>query len=327
MAVCSVIFGERPVPIDPKFFEDYPLYRKMKAELPADPRKLDGRGVHPPIVMHCGRCKSRQTFRPRDCYADGFRQTQQFRIATVAAEKAQLDSFMTCSESEAKRRAEAAAEACYTLGGQILPVRYTCAACDDFCYVFVYRVTDDGKSIEKTGQYPPWSIAVPASVEQALGEHAGSFKKGRICESQGYGIAAFAYYRRIVEEVIAGLLDDIEGVIGDTHDRAEYRRALDNVKGSQSAAARIDVVKELLPASLRPNGVNPLGVMYQALSEGLHALPDEDCLDMAALLRESLVYLVDAVSEQRRKATDFARNIGGLLEKVSKHGQKKTDVK
>lgn len=219
------------------------------------------------------------------------------------------------------------AEKCYQLGGQMLPVRYVCAACEDFCYLFAYRVTDDGKAIQKIGQYPPVTIDIPPSVEKALSEYADSFKKGRSCESHGFGIAAFAYYRRIVEGTIAGLLDDIAELIRDTHDNEDYRKALANVRESQSAAVRIDVVKDMLPASLRPNGMNPLTTMYQALSEGLHALPDDECLEIAALLRESLVYLVETVCEQRRKADAFTRNVSGILGKLNKHGQKKTDVK
>jgi hypothetical protein len=82
----------------------------------------------------------------------------------------------------------------------------------------------------------------------------------------------------------------------------------------------------MLPSSLRPDGINPLSVLYEVMSVGLHELSDETCLEMAVALRESLTYLVDAVSAQRRRAVEYSQHISGLLEKVSKLGKSKIDV-
>jgi hypothetical protein len=57
-----------------------------------------------------------------------------------------------------------------------------------------------GGFVQKVGQFPPWSIRVDRNAEQILGQHVEIYKRGLTCESQGYGIGAFSYYRRIVEQ-------------------------------------------------------------------------------------------------------------------------------
>lgn len=62
-----------------------------------------------------------------------------------------------------------------------------------------------------------------------LGEREETFKKGLTCESQGYGIGAYAYYRRIVEEVIDELLDGIADLMSG-EDKEKYMEALEEKK-------------------------------------------------------------------------------------------------
>ena len=64
--------------------------------------------------------------------------------------------------------------------------------------------------MKKVGQSPAWDIVMDKELESLLGDHAYFYKSGLICESQRYGIGAFAYYRRIVEEVIDELLVSVE---------------------------------------------------------------------------------------------------------------------
>jgi len=135
----------------------------------------------------------------------------------------------------------------------------------------------------KVGQYPPWSIEPSKDLKDVLGEHESTYKKGTICESQGYGIGAFAYYRRIVENIIAQMLADIATLI-DPDKRDTYEAALASVSASIVAAEKINVVKDMLPANLRPGGINPLATLHDALSVGIHTLDDEDCMTISRWL-------------------------------------------
>ena len=120
------------------------------------------------------------------------------------------------------------------------------------------RPRESGKSVMKVGQYPPWSIEPEPSVKVALGVHLEDYKKGKINESQGYGVGAFAYYRRIVENLIDDLLNDIGELLRGDADHAAYVTKLADVRECHTAEAKIDVVKDLIPAPLRQGGSNPL---------------------------------------------------------------------
>ena len=47
----------------------------------------------------------------------------------------------------------------------------------------------------------------------------------------------------------------------------------------------IEAVRHGLPQALYIEGHNPLTLLHSALSEGLHELPDDECLKMAADIR------------------------------------------
>jgi hypothetical protein len=172
--------------------------------------------------------------------------------------------------------------------------------------------------IEKVGQYPPWSIEPDAHVKEAVGEHLHLYKKGLICESQGYGIAAYAYYRRIVELIINSLLDDIGKMMDGMPNHDEFVAKIEEVRGDRQASNKIEVVKEMLPPVLSPGGLNPLGVIYGALSGGIHNDSEEECLELAQMIRESLVFLLATVSLHRKQSAGFSASIDAIKKKLDK---------
>ena len=166
----------------------------------------------------------------------------------------------------------------------------------------------------KIGQFPAWEIEPDETISLMLGEHADYYKKGLVCESQGYGIGAFAYYRRIVEEIIDQLLSEIADLLAGS-DRESYLIALEKTKQTRVTQEKIDLVKDLLPPILRPAGMNPLGVLHHALSEGLHAESDERCIELAASIRQIIVFLAHQVAASRAASRTFTESMRKLLEK------------
>jgi hypothetical protein len=202
-----------------------------------------------------------------------------------------------------------------------LLLRYQCTHCGDFERVFVIRVNEDRTSVVKIGQFPAWDIKGNTDIEKLLMTHASHFKRGLICESQGYGIGAFAYYRRIVEEVIDSLLDQVSGLLGG-EEKKKYSEALAQTKKTRVTAEKIDLVKDLLPAVLRPDNMNPLSLLHETLSEGLHASTDERCLELAQAVREVLTFLTSQIAVTTAAGKGFSDSMRGLLEtktaKISK---------
>jgi len=302
--------------IPAKFFQEWPLYRKFEADLTIRADSLDDEELYESINLECPKCRNRQTF------VLGFRETDGWwinrRQEAFTEEHGEVDlGHPGLGPLEPPPPAA---------GGDIVTVQFHCARCKEGRYKFMYRVADDGKSIIKVGQYPPWSIEIPKAVQRLLGVHAEDYRKGMANEAIGYGVGAFAYYRRVVENVIDDLLGQIESLIAESGEREAYHAQLANISGSQSAQKRIDVVKDLLPASLRQGGLNPLDVLHDALSVGLHEGTDEDCLNMAMMIRESLVYLIREIDAHGRAGQAFRENMAQIKRRVEKRGKRKTDV-
>ncbi len=200
------------------------------------------------------------------------------------------------------------------LAGETIAIWYRCAYCSASKYSFLLRVSEDRRTLMKVGQYPPPEINVGRHLARILREHEALYKKGLICEQFGYGIAAHAYYRRILELIIDRLLAIVPEVLS-AEDGDAYATALKSVQNSHNAAEKILIVKELLPLSLRPDGLNPLDIVYEALSEGLHRSSDEDCLSIATQVRSAITYIVDKIESEGQITREFTHSMRVLLER------------
>jgi hypothetical protein len=258
-----------------KLLEEYPLYRKFQ-----NPRGEEflPRIEKPAIHMHCEKCDSEQTFLMTNHYFEG--------------------------HGVHERPTHNAACHC----------RYVCTSCQEFERHFWIQYGPKSQWIMKVGQHPAWQITPDAVLEKTLGTRSHLYKKGLVCESQSYGIGAFAYYRRMVEEIINDLLDEITELIPNA-EKPSYEAALAKTKQTRVTQDKIDLVKDLLPPILLPEGMNPLGVLHSALSEGLHGQSDEHCLELAEQIREILVFLVNQVSATRSSAKSFTSAMRKLLDK------------
>lgn len=283
-----------------KFLEEYPLYRKFPT------------GFHyweilenlpkPAIHMYCSKCESEQTFNMISKYDE-------------------VDYYNDAN-----------------ISGTIVRTLYRCSACSEFDRRFLIRFwteimaerNEKGEDVEKkvicmekVGQYPAWNISMDKELENLLEKHSDFYKSGLICESQGYGIGAFSYYRRIVEEVIDGLLTSIEDMLIDPDEKEKYVVALVKVKQTTVTQEKIELVKDLLPNSLRPDGVNPFSALHSALSEGLHAEDEDTCLEYAEAVRNTLVFLVNKLVRTKSENKSFSVSMRKILDKKNGKNQGK----
>ncbi len=265
------------IELESKFFEEYPLYREFTISF--DPKIVDV--IHlPPLVMFCEKCSEIKTFRCSD-------------IAYMGKPK----------------------ETISIRPNQIKVCTFYCTHCLDCNRYFIIRCSPN--NVEKIGQYPSWDINIDRDFLKLLGEYRKNYKKGIICESQGYGIGAYAYYRRIVEEIIDKLLNSISDLL-DEDEKKNYEAALEKTKKEIIAAKKIELVKDLLPASLRPGNINPLDILYQALSKGIHNETDEECLELAEQIRKILLNLVINISKQKEYRREITESMRKVLNKTKK---------
>jgi len=210
--------------------------------------------------------------------------------------------------------------------GNIFQLVYFCAGCNKSTkYYFVYFFTkeegegDDKEDVlymKKVGQYPAWSIYIDGELKDIVGESVDLYKKGLACESQSYGIGAYAYYRRITEDIIDELLQYISSLI-DSNESEAYEEALKEVEKAKNATDKIELVKDLLPKSLKPENLNPLGILHDALSIGLHNETDEECLDKAEDIKGALTFLVNQVARHEDDTKKFTDRMQKILQKKS----------
>lgn len=197
-------------------------------------------------------------------------------------------------------------------GPQLL--RYECTSCHKTAAQFFVEI-ETGR-VRKLGQSPPWTINASKRVEDFLGgDLTKLYKNGLICESQGFGIAAFAYYRRVLEDTIDRLLNAVQEIIDDAGERERYAEVMKKCRAENTAAERISLAKEVLPSSLRPNGENPLSALHDGLSQGMHAWTEEKCLRLAKSIRNSLEYLLVELASRSSARTAYLDGLRDVLEK------------
>jgi hypothetical protein len=182
---------------------------------------------------------------------------------------------------------------------------FTCTHCAEHTIAFLIHVkridtdTVEGFSLTKAGQWPSARPTVDRALERALGEVAAPlYEKGLASENHNFGIGAFAYHRRVAENAIDKLLASLQ-MFAEGIGAVDLVNALGAVKEHTQASTRIGAVKDLLPPALCPDGLTPLGTIYQALSDGLHGRDDEHCLELAADLRTALDFLITTMASQK----------------------------
>lgn len=195
-------------------------------------------------------------------------------------------------------------------------VEYLCASCKRFRWFFLLKFDEDEKGtyVCKAGQDPEREIQPSKVMERELRSSIELYKKGLVCESQSYGIGAFAYYRRVLEEVILSLLDEVADLVPQ-EDKEQYLIGLGKVKSQWTAEDRIYIAKDLLPQSLMISG-NPLEILYSSLSEGLHpGSTEEQCVELAVSIREVFESLVIQIQAQKTSAKALSEGTKKLLAK------------
>ncbi|GLP95227.1 hypothetical protein [Paraferrimonas sedimenticola] len=143
-------------------------------------------------------------------------------------------------------------------------------------------------TVEKVGEMPRFGKPIPKKALDLIGGERQLFFKGHQCENQGFGIAAFAYYRRILDAKKDKIFDKVIKVAQLTGGYDQLVNELQDAKAQPRFADAIRTIKHAIPESLLVNGKNPLTLMYRAVSEGLHNKTDEQCLQYATALKTVL---------------------------------------
>jgi hypothetical protein len=198
-------------------------------------------------------------------------------------------------------------------------LEYECVDCQKVWVVFLLRVApaQNKSQVAKIGQFPEPSIQTSRKLQERLGGDIDFYRKGLICRNQGYGIAALAYFRRVVEDKTGELIDtvaDLAAAHGISVDDVQKLRAAKNEK---SYDKRLEVAATLVPTALLAGGMNPLGTLHDLLSQGIHGLSEDECLQISEDIRDVFEHIFTTLRTQVEDQQSF-------IEKAKKLAGKRT---
>ncbi len=173
-------------------------------------------------------------------------------------------------------------------GEDLIFVRYQCKNCGKYTRIYSLAIRFADKStadVYKIGEYPTFGPPTSKEMFSLVGEEKALYLKGRVAENQGMGIAAFSYYRRVVESQKNMIIDKIIEVSRMINASKEMIAELEDSKKEVRFTSAVDKIKKGIPESLLIKGENPLILLHTVLSKHIHELTDEECLEFASNIR------------------------------------------
>lgn len=196
-------------------------------------------------------------------------------------------------------------------------VSYTCSNCRKYEKTFSLAAQRDDSETSgvcyKFGELPEFGPPTPSRLIKLIGPDRELFLKGRRCENQGLGVGAFVYYRRVVEGQKNRILDEIIKVSQKLGTPAEQITLLEAAKKETQFSKALASVKDALPQSLLINGHNPLSLLHSALSDGLHARSDSECLEIASSVRVVLAELSERLAQALKDEAELNKALSRLM--------------
>lgn len=195
-------------------------------------------------------------------------------------------------------------------------LRFRCRHCkktEKLYAIAVQMVTSTCVEVFKFGERPLFGPYVPARLLKFVGEDQDMFNKGRRSESMGLGIAAFAYYRRVVENQKSRLIQHITKVARRLEADSASIDILDAAAKEIQFSRAVAMIKDAIPEVLRIKKQNPLTLLHDALSDGLHAKSDADCLEFATAIRLILTEFVQRVNAALEEHAEVEMAVSKLL--------------
>jgi len=180
---------------------------------------------------------------------------------------------------------------------------YSCGLCNSRHVTYYLFSASTKKSICKIGQHPEPSIAVSKRLEAGLKDSLQHYKRGLVCFNQGYGIAAVAYFRRVVEERTNELIDVVAELADASGATGGVIEKIISAKSERTYDKKLEVASQMIPTSLRPGGVNPLGRLHSLLSEALHSRPEDESIKVA----EEMKFIIEHVFSNLKDYIDAQR--------------------
>ena len=201
--------------------------------------------------------------------------------------------------------------------------QYTCRNCGEsrVTYYFYWGKSNSVTLLFfKVGQWPELEETVPETLKNALSaEDLKTYRNALRLRNFNLGIGAVAYVRRVVENRMNDMLDVLHEAARAHNMPAELLAKHEGIKKDKRFSVKVDYAGDLLPANLRPSGhPNPIAVLHELTSEGLHSKSDEQCVDIFDECRQTFEYVFGKMRIEAEEAVAFVKGIAKLSEKRAK---------
>jgi hypothetical protein len=199
---------------------------------------------------------------------------------------------------------------------------YTCRNCgkNTVRYCYIWQERDSNNIFLKVGQYPELEERVPDTLKSALdAEDLKLYKNALRMRNFNLGVAAVAYMRRVIENKMNDMLEILHEAAIAHNAQAEVMAHHKEMMEEKRFSIKVDYAGTLLPASLRPSGKpNPMAVLHELASDGLHAKSDEECVDIFDACRRTFEFVFGKLRIETEDARTFVTEMAGLADKKSK---------
>ncbi|WP_204346675.1 hypothetical protein [Psychroserpens algicola] len=191
-----------------------------------------------------------------------------------------------------------------------------CKRCNKYHIDFLLNTyaDEEGLHLRKVGQYPPFEITPEKYLlNYFIKEDKENYKKALLLLSQSFGIGAFSYLRRIVENEIIRIIEDLSNL--DFPESNQIKDLLETYSKNHQMANLIEGINDYLPNTLKSIGNNPIKVLYSQLSGGIHSFSEDECLEKAQLIDTLLKFVIRKINEENSEIKIAREAMNKLSEK------------
>jgi len=206
-------------------------------------------------------------------------------------------------------------------------LHYRCKNCEQtfkhYSLLTLWNPEEEHKfKAAKLGEVPSFGPRIPSRVVSLIGPDRELFLQGHRAESQGMGIGAFAYYRRVVDNQKNRLLEQIVEAAKRLDVSPDDLKTLEAAAAMDEFSKALDAMKPVFPTSLKVMGHNPLRLLHKSLSTHIHEKSDEECLQLAKDIRLVLTDLADKIGQALKDKNELEEAVKRLMISTQKKKEK-----
>lgn len=200
---------------------------------------------------------------------------------------------------------------------QYIFMTYKCRNCRKSPKTFALRAMSiDSNSpsiVVKMGEFPFYGSQISAKLLSIIGTDKEIFLQGNRAENSGFGMGAFSYYKKVVENQKGKIIKEIAKIARQLGADEQTLLKFEKAETEPQFGQAISEIRSLIPQTLLIHGQNPLNLLHSALSEGVQAQTESEYLEISASVRVILTELAERISFALQDNGELSSAVNRLL--------------